>query len=124
MTVEKIYEAAAKVRNEFESQSVDRDLLWVRYCRWNPAAWRYDKNRYLDLAAASFPLGSCGLASAYLWGEVDVGEGQPKSVYYRGYEHTVLLGRIAMVDITADQFGGPRVYIGPMLDPWTDLAQS
>ena len=120
MSVDKIYDAAVLAREGFERQTLDRDVLWLRYCRWNPSAYDEDKDFFLDLAAQSFPVGNCGLASAYLWEEVSIGDGQPKSVFYRGEGHTVLLGRIAMVDITADQFGGPRVYIGPMVSPWSE----
>lgn len=42
--------------------------------------------------------------------------------HHGGYEraqHTyVLLGGLAIADITADQHGGPEVYVGPIEEPW------
>jgi hypothetical protein len=37
---------------------------------------------------------------------------------YSGYSHTFLLLGGNVVDITADQFDGPPVYVGPLTQPW------
>ncbi|HVV67264.1 MAG TPA: hypothetical protein VHB72_04330 [Candidatus Saccharimonadales bacterium] len=116
--IKEVYRVAKEVREGFEQRSFDPEVVWARYCSWVPDARHWDRGKFLDLANTSFPLGCCGLASAFLSKEVDVGYGQPEHIYYKSYPHTVLLGDIAMVDITADQFGGPRIYVGPMVDPW------
>lgn len=39
---------------------------------------------------------------------------------FKGNNHTfLLLDQNIVVDITADQYGGPRVYVGEMKLPWS-----
>jgi len=65
-----------------------------------------------------FPKLCCGLATVYLrrclggWGVVWQG-------FYKVTPHTVLVADDFLVDITADQFGGPAIYVGHILYPWT-----
>lgn len=72
-------------------------------------------------ALALFPRLSCGLGSGILRSRV--GSGEIVDVAYRvggrSLGHTVLrLINGDIMDITADQFGGPSVYVGPAVDPW------
>jgi hypothetical protein len=92
---------------------MDRDLLVDLYHAYNPAV--SDAERYVEVALEMFPLGNCGLATVllqhYLGGEIVNGS-------YDGRAHTFLLLYGLVVDITADQFGGPEVYVGPLQAPW------
>jgi hypothetical protein len=118
--IDEIYQIATEVREGFELQSLDPKIVWSRYCRWVPDARHWDKDKFLSLANTAFPLGCCGLASAFLSEEVDIGCGIPEHILYKDEPHTILLGSLAMIDITADQFGGPRIYVGPMVRPWSE----
>ena len=75
---------------------------------------------YMLLVRDKFPKASCYLAAEYLL--YLTGEGE---VVYGGYEtptkiraHAYLRIGETIADITADQFGGPETYVGPLVRPW------
>ena len=107
----------SRIRRQFESGKVPQLLLALEYFRYNPIS---DVTRFIYSAGEMFPKLNCGIASTYLRGEL--GAGQIVTGSYNGVKHTFLLldGRV-VVDITADQFGGPSVYIGALKKPWSLL---
>lgn len=105
---------AAVVRREFEQASVDKALLVRLYASYADVG---DTESFVDAALKSFPRGNCGLASLYLQHKLG---GQVRRLIYAGHRHSVLFtGPDEIVDITADQFGGPPIYLGPFKPPWT-----
>ncbi len=107
-------EAAYVVRRKFESGKLEESRLAKLYDSYNPIP---NTRLFVRSSVEMFPRLNCGLASLYLQDALKIGEivrGR-----YKGEKHTFLLidGRI-VVDITADQYGGPKVYVGPLKSPW------
>lgn len=106
-------EIAKQTRRQFESKSTDTELLVDLYRGYADVG---DTVRFVDKARSMFPVGNCGIASLLLreklGGEVVQGK-------YGEQDHTFLSVDGVVVDITADQFGGPRVYVGPLQPPWS-----
>ncbi|MBU6214561.1 hypothetical protein KGM48_01830 [Patescibacteria group bacterium] len=105
--------AAFEARRQFEAGSINQDLLIELYRNYTDVG---DTARFVSKAKDIFPDGNCGLASLYLQkrlgGEVTQGK-------YGEYDHTFLVADKTVIDITADQFGGPKVYVGPLQPPWS-----
>ena len=106
-------EIAQEIRSDFEAGAVDQELLIELYRGYADVG---DTARFVNKAKEIFPNGNCGLASLYLkeklGGEVIRGK-------YGEHSHTFLFVDETVIDITADQFGGPKVYIGPLRSPWS-----
>jgi len=112
-----IIRTALDVRKSFEDGSVyDSLILRTVYMELRPQAHIDETLRY---CRGSFPRGNCGLASAYL--KHALHRGRVVDGSYEGLEHSVLLFEPEMVilDITADQFGGPSIYLGPVIPTWS-----
>ena len=123
-----IFETAAAVRQEFETTTYDRDRLKKLYLAYDPKVVtpEHGIDDFIDGAEKTFPKGSCGLASLYLQDRLGVGEVITGT--YTGKLHTFLAlpkiiiarKKLIIVDTTADQFeGGPSVYVGPLVYPWS-----
>lgn len=100
------------IREQFENALIDRDLLkslYLGYCSIS------EIDLFLERAIQLFPMGNCGLTSLYLQylfgGTIINGT-------YGGNPHTFLRLGDDIIDLTADQFGGPKIYIGPLIFPW------
>jgi hypothetical protein len=104
---------AAAARSALESGSVSREVLSRLYTGYNPDV---AIDSFLDKAAELFPSLNCGLASVYLQHVLD--QGSVVRGRYGSQLHTFLVIDDTVVDITADQYGGPRVYVGPLRAPW------
>ncbi len=118
MNKPEILNIVSQTRNAFEDGSIDSSLLKARFGIWYPGVANIQE--YIDGARDDFPNGCCSMASAYL--REEIGAGQIKYGRYNGYGHTVLkLSKFEIVDITADQFGGPDVYYGSLEHPWTNF---
>ncbi len=115
ITLEGLKFLAQRARDDFEVGAVSRQLLRRLYLDYNREI--EDIDGFLDRAARLFPKGNCGLASVYLRHVLGIGE-VVKGRYY-GKPHTFLLVDVRILDITADQFGGPSVYIGDFTQPWS-----
>lgn len=109
-TTEKIVHG---IRKQFEEGSVDQGLLAQLYRGYANVG---NTRRFVAKAKDIFPHGNCGLASLYLKKELG---GQIVQGIYGGHEHTFLLVDGTVIDITSDQFGGPKVYVGPLQSPWS-----
>lgn len=104
---------AYQTRKQFEAGIADCELLIELYREYADVG---DTSQFVDKARNIFPLGNCGLASLYLKKELG---GEVVQGKYGEHNHTFLLIDDTVVDITADQFGGPEVYVGPLRKPWT-----
>jgi hypothetical protein len=98
---------------------LDRNQLGECYLQYTAI---HNINQFIDQALAQFPKLNCGLASVYLQHKLNTG-----SIIQGRYDeeaHTFLqLPDQTIIDITADQYGGPSVYIGPLCPPWQSDAR-
>ncbi len=109
----------AETRKLFENHLVNQQLLKSLYHDYNPDI--ENLNLFLERAEALFPYLNCGLATVYL--KEVLKEGRIINGKYKDNNHTFLLLENAdhniLIDITADQYGGPPIYIGPLQLPWS-----
>lgn len=104
----------SEVRREFEGRTYDKALLKRLYLAYNPAV---EFDSFLEKAEEIFPKGNCGLAAVYLRDKL--GNGEIIKGFYNDQPHTFLLFKGKVIDITADQFGGPAIYTGDIGKGWT-----
>ena len=100
-------------RKEFEMGTANQELLLELYRDYADVG---DTLMFIHKAKEIFPNGNCGLASLYLKKELG---GEIVQGKYGEHNHTFLLHKDMVIDITADQFGGPKVYVGPLRSPWS-----
>ena len=106
---------ALRIRNEFENRKINYSLLRDLYQKYNRLD---DINGFIEEAKEMFPRLNCGLATLYLKNVFK--EGEIKRGKYKNEPHTFLiLKNNILVDITADQFNGPKVYVGLLRLPWS-----
>lgn len=116
-----IQEAAERAREQFERHEVDARLLQTLYATYNPSVG--DVARFVQQANELFPRLNCGLATVYL--KYILGIGREEQGNFGDEDHTFLLieddgvKEKTVVDITSDQYSGPRVYVGPLQAPWS-----
>lgn len=101
-----------RARKEFEAGMTDQKLLIELYRNYADVG---DTSHFVTKAKDIFPDGNCGLATLYLQKELG---GKIIQGKYREHDHTFLFLDETVIDITADQFGGPKIYIGPLHLPW------
>ena len=108
-----LHAKAQDVRRAFE-----RDEFYIALARTAYGAYApdIDIDLFLNRARRIFPALNCGLCSTYL--AAVLGCGIVRRGKYGTEGHTVLMVGPVVVDITADQFGGPRVYVGALQLPW------
>ncbi len=104
---------AKAVRLALRHGRVEPVLLARLYSDYNPVS---DPALFVERALGMFPRLCCGLATAYV--QQQLGEGTIVRGAYGNEGHTYLVARGSVVDVTADQFGGPEVYVGPIVSPW------
>lgn len=102
-----------EIRILFEKRAIDKSLLINLYKSYNPIE---DIETFVSRAGQLFPNLNCGLTSIYL--QHIFQEGRIINGRYGDNPHTFLMINDQVIDITADQYGGPRVYIGPLTLPW------
>jgi len=105
---------AIKAREDLERGRVSRELLERLYVAYNP---NVEIDSFLKEASKIFPRLNCGVASVYL--RYVLGGGEIIQGKYNQENHTFLQVGEHIVDITADQFGGPKIYIGELKDSWS-----
>ncbi|MHC2275464.1 hypothetical protein ACVME8_002075 [Bradyrhizobium diazoefficiens] len=94
---------------------MDRELLALLYSKYNPIE---DIDSFVAAGLEIFPNLNCGLASVYL--QHLIPEGSIVQGSYQSDPHTFLLLEHGLIlDITADQCGGPPVYVGGLQPPWS-----
>jgi hypothetical protein len=123
LEISRIMSEAAVARHELASNTVDRKLL-ADLCLPYASSFGGNVDHFLDRTLPNFPDGNCGVASIYLKHRLEGGE--LRNGTFHGLTHVVLdLSEVVLQyddlisDITADQFGGPKIYVGPMRDPWS-----
>ncbi len=104
---------AVEIRRELEEQRCDLELLAWLYFQYNAVA---EPRLFVERALEMFPRLCCGLASVYA--QHRLGGGSVVRGWYGGQRHTFLSCRGCVVDLTADQFLGPAVYVGRLRAPW------
>lgn len=105
-----------RVRDEFEHGNADRRMLEKLYRNTTDA----NPGNFVQAALESFPDGNCSIASLYL--RQKLRKGKVVTGRFHGEPHAFLLLNPEtryIADITADQYGGPKVYIGPLVQPWS-----
>ncbi len=115
-TIEEIAEMAVDTRLELINRSVDMRLLAILHKQHFPLHQIRD---ILPQILQDFPQNNSTIATSYLQFIMggDVTRGQ-----YEHHPHFYLtLPRNVIVDITADQFGGPEVFVGKIRSPWQDM---
>jgi hypothetical protein len=110
-----LLKTAIIARSKFQDNVIKSSLLSELYKKYNPRV--EDIDEFVGLASKSFPDLNCGLASVYL--QHTLQEGKIVQGSYNNHNHTFLKVRSEIVDITADQFGGPKVYVGALVLPWS-----
>lgn len=117
--IQSLYETACFAREKMEHGSNDPDLeklLIELYSAYNPEVG--DVSLFVRTALRQFPLLCCGLASLYL--KDLVGTGEVVGIRYGHENHTVYKPTKRLItDITADQYDGPEIYVGEMVEPWS-----
>jgi hypothetical protein len=109
----RLLDAAMDARRAFAQRECDRLLLADLYQVYCPVP---QIDLFVSRALEMFPRLCCGLASAFL--RHRLGGGVVTRGSYEGEPHTFLVDGDAIVDVTADQFGGPAVYVGRCQPPW------
>ncbi len=109
-----LYRKAVAIRRDFERRLIEPGLLEKIYTVYNPALTNPES--FLATATQLFPALNCGLASVYL--QTVLGKGEIIHGTYKSEGHTFLAIKNLIIDITADQFGGPKVYVGTLRWPW------
>ena len=104
---------AIRVRKEFEKISMDVMKLTKIYDKYNKIE---NTENFVKQGLAQFPKLNCGLASSYLQDKIG---GEIIKGKFGDNNHSFLKLGKNIVDITADQYGGPKVYIGPLIKPWS-----
>jgi hypothetical protein len=115
MDITSIRRIALKARTDMEQHRVDETRLKKEYREYSNTKnidTFFEKARYL------FPKLNCGLASVHLKSEIR--KSKIVNGKYGRHNHTfIIINRKIVVDITADQFGGPPVYVGKLEHPWS-----
>lgn len=105
---------AEETRKQFELGLVSKELLKYLYGSFNPKS---NPDEFIPRALEIFPKLNCGISCLYLQHLLQ------KGIMINGsfghYSHCFLVVDDQVMDITADQYGGPRVYVGPLKKPWS-----
>ena len=104
---------ASKVKADFEAGRIERKVLKKLYQQYNRIN---NIDIFLKSAGNMFPELNCGLTSVYL--KKIFPDGEIINGKYENNNHTFILLNDFVVDITADQYGGPKVYVGTLKRPW------
>ncbi|MBI4065614.1 hypothetical protein HY412_00265 [Candidatus Kaiserbacteria bacterium] len=105
---------ADDARRVFEKKSVEEALLVELYAAYADVG---DTTLFVKRALSSFPRLACGVATVYL--RHRLGTGEIIQGRYGKESHTFFLLDDTIVDITADQYGGPKTYVGKLRPPWS-----
>ncbi|MBI4152096.1 hypothetical protein HY495_00160 [Candidatus Woesearchaeota archaeon] len=115
MSLSNVEQIAIEARADFEARRIDEDGLKQLYQQYNPLD---DINSFMRSAREMFPILNCGLATVYL--RKLFSDGRIVNGKYENNNHTfLLLEDSVVVDITSDQYGGPKVYVGQLQSPWS-----
>lgn len=135
MTYDQIMPIAIQARKEFEDKSVKVQYLkslvetHLAYIADN---YKDGLTQWIEQSVANFPANCCELGAAVLLDRIGEGiiahgryEHEPIGPHNIRKSHTFWVqlesvGEIRlMADTTADQYGGPPIYVGTIKHPWT-----
>lgn len=106
-------------RIRFENGSAYTLELSTAYSHYTPII--EDVPRFFEQAKMLFPNWNCGITAVRL--QQILGFGKIIYGFYDNESHTFLTFKFKekdyVADITADQFGGPAIYCGPLTLPWS-----
>lgn len=105
---------AESVRHDFEQGIIDRELL-TRICNGYKATDSIQE--FIQEASECFPYGNQIIASLYI--REKVGGTVTEGTFNSEPHAFLMLKDKRIIDITADQYGGPKVYVGPLVHPWS-----
>lgn len=106
---------AEDVRRAFETGGIDETLLADLYRDYTDVG---DTMLFVKRVLESFPHLACGAATLYL--RHRLGSGAVIQGRYGEEDHTFFqMDDGTVVDITADQYGGPKTYVGKLRSPWS-----
>lgn len=106
---------ATEARRAFETKDVDEALLVELYGQYADVG---DTGLFVKRALGSFPQLACGATTVYL--RHRLGAGVIVRGKYDKEDHTFLrMEDGTIVDITANQYGGPKTYVGELQPPWS-----
>ena len=109
-----IRKVTQQIRRDFETGEVDCQLLLRLYEKYHHVP---HGEIFVRKALSSFPRLNCGLASVYLRHHIH--QGTIVRGKFKDHLHTFILLRNSIVlDITADQYGGPKIHVGKLAWPW------
>lgn len=115
MNLSIVEQIASEARADFENLRINETELKQLYQQYNPLE---DIDSFMRTAGEIFPHLNCGLATVYM--KRLFPDGKIVNGKYHNNDHTfLLLEESVVVDITSDQYGGPRVYVGPFQSPWS-----
>lgn len=109
-----IRQIAMEVRSEFEKRTLSEELLVQLYSSYCPGL---DTVTFVQQALELFPKLNCGLASLVLRQRLKGGLIIKGS--FGKFPHTFLRYENLIVDITSDQFQGPKIHVGKLRRPWS-----
>lgn len=111
--LDEIADIAIEARLEFIHKTINQRLLSALYRYHFPIN---PIHPHLPRLLQEFPNNGAQLATTYLQyifgGEITKGQ------YERHNHYFLTLPRNVIVDITADQFGGPEIFVGKIRPPW------
>lgn len=114
MKFQQLKQKAIQARKDFEGKKTDQKTLKKIYKEYNNLK---DLDKFIYHSKKLFPKLNCGLASVYLKHKLK--SGKIIQGFYKNNKHTFLsLQDNLILDITADQYGGPIIYLGPLEAPW------
>lgn len=112
---------AELARKDFIKREIDALLLREIYNAYHQVR---DIKTFIYRSMRVSPNLNCGIATVYL--QHILKKGTIVNGYFKNEKHTFLsisdYGGPFIIDITADQFGGPAVYVGKLVYPWGEEA--
>ena len=110
-----IHDKVQKARLELQQGKISIKLLSKLYQQYKHLD---DIELFIERSISLFPNLNCGIASVYI--QHVLGRGKVvKGKYYLNNHTFLLFEDQSIIDITADQYGGPTVYVGPIKLPWS-----
>jgi hypothetical protein len=135
MTHDEIVTVATQTRHDFKTKALKIHYLQSvidKHLPYIAESYKAGLAQWIEQTIAEYPVNSCELATAVLLDRLQTGK-----IVYGRYEYKPLgphntrkshsfwstsdpKNEITLIaDITADQYGGPPIYVGPLIQPWT-----
>lgn len=134
MNKDEILAVAIRTREDFEQKSLKvqyvQDLV-IKHLSYIAESYEAELTAWIEQTLSLFPVNGCEVATAVLLDRLRTGK-----IVYGRYEHEPLgphnirkshtfwtqsesnSSNPLIADITADQYGGPPIYVGTLIKPW------